>query len=224
MPPAAGVGHVRPLEGDAVGQALFLAAANTAFYDSLRCIHADHRADLTESVIEGLNALLPPATISSSPPAASAPPMTTSPPMRWPRLSVWASATTPRPMPCWRRAIRRAISTICASAWPAFPLRRRSANTARWAPGFHIGNVYVMAGVPMVMRAMLEAIAPELPQGITVTAVTVSAQISRRRHRRRPGRHPEGQSRRLDRLLSFLRFPQRYFCCTLQSVTGRGSS
>ena len=50
-------------------------------------------------------------------------------------------------------------------------------NTVSVAPGFHIENVYVMAGVPMVMRAMLEVIAPELPHGITVTAVTVSAQI-----------------------------------------------
>ena len=39
------------------------------------------------------------------------------------------------------------------------------ANSVSGAPGFHIGNVYVMAGVPMVMRAMLEAIAPELPRG-----------------------------------------------------------
>ena len=31
------------------------------------------------------------------------------------------------------------------------------ANSVSGAPGFHIGNVYVMAGVPMVMRAMLEA-------------------------------------------------------------------
>jgi molybdenum cofactor synthesis domain-containing protein len=50
-------------------------------------------------------------------------------------------------------------------------------NTVSVAPGFHIGNVYVMAGVPMVMRAMLEAIAPELPRGQTVTAITVSAQM-----------------------------------------------
>ena len=50
-------------------------------------------------------------------------------------------------------------------------------NTVSVAPGFHIGNVYVMAGVPMVMRAMLEAIAPHLPRGQTVTSVTVSARI-----------------------------------------------
>src|SRR5580704_4562824 len=48
-------------------------------------------------------------------------------------------------------------------------------NTVSTAPGFHIGNVYVMAGVPMVMRAMLEAIEPGLPRGVVVTSVTVSA-------------------------------------------------
>src|SRR5471032_1392535 len=51
------------------------------------------------------------------------------------------------------------------------------ANSVSGAPGFHIGNVYVMAGVPMVMRAMLEAIAPELPRGPTVESVTVEANI-----------------------------------------------
>ena len=50
-------------------------------------------------------------------------------------------------------------------------------NPVSAAPGFHIGNVYVMAGVPMVMRAMLEAIAPELPRGVAVTSVTVEAHI-----------------------------------------------
>ena len=47
-------------------------------------------------------------------------------------------------------------------------------NIASVAPGFHIGNVYVMAGVPAVMRAMMDAIAGELPQGVPVTAVTIS--------------------------------------------------
>jgi molybdenum cofactor synthesis domain-containing protein len=51
------------------------------------------------------------------------------------------------------------------------------ANPVSGAPGFHIGNVIVMAGVPMVMRAMLEAIAPELPRGPTVTAITIEAAI-----------------------------------------------
>jgi molybdopterin-biosynthesis enzyme MoeA-like protein len=51
------------------------------------------------------------------------------------------------------------------------------ANSVSGAPGFHIGNVYVMAGVPMVMRAMLEAIATELPRGAVVHSVTVEAAI-----------------------------------------------
>src|SRR5579859_5004463 len=51
------------------------------------------------------------------------------------------------------------------------------ANSVSGAPGFHIGNVYVMAGVPMVMRAMLDAIAPELPHDVAVTSVTVEAAI-----------------------------------------------
>src|ERR1700749_3600065 len=50
-------------------------------------------------------------------------------------------------------------------------------NAVSGAPGFHIGNVYVMAGVPMVMRAMLGAIAPELPRGATVTTITIEAAI-----------------------------------------------
>ncbi len=52
------------------------------------------------------------------------------------------------------------------------------ANPVSAAPGFHIGNVYVLAGVPMVMRAMLEQIAPELPHGTTVKSVTVEANIA----------------------------------------------
>ncbi|MEO8301508.1 MAG: molybdopterin-binding protein [Rhizomicrobium sp.] len=51
------------------------------------------------------------------------------------------------------------------------------ANPVSGAPGFQIGNVYVMAGVPMVMRAMLEQIAPELPQGPTVKSITVEANV-----------------------------------------------
>jgi len=51
------------------------------------------------------------------------------------------------------------------------------ANPVSGAPGFHIGNVYVLAGVPMVMRAMLEALAPELPRGRTVQNVTLEAEI-----------------------------------------------
>jgi molybdopterin-biosynthesis enzyme MoeA-like protein len=45
------------------------------------------------------------------------------------------------------------------------------------ATGFHIGNVFVLAGVPMIMRAMLEAIEPLLPRGVKVESITVQADI-----------------------------------------------
>jgi molybdenum cofactor synthesis domain-containing protein len=50
-------------------------------------------------------------------------------------------------------------------------------NSVSVAPGFHIGNVFVMAGVPMVMRAMMEALLPGLPQGAVMQSVTLSVRI-----------------------------------------------
>jgi molybdenum cofactor synthesis domain-containing protein len=50
-------------------------------------------------------------------------------------------------------------------------------NSASVAPGIHIGNVFVMAGVPMIMRAMLEDIEPKLQRGALVHAETVQAKI-----------------------------------------------
>jgi molybdenum cofactor synthesis domain-containing protein len=44
------------------------------------------------------------------------------------------------------------------------------------APGFQIGNVFVMAGIPKVMNAMMEAVAPRLERGKTVTSETVTVQ------------------------------------------------
>ncbi|MEO7054721.1 MAG: molybdopterin-binding protein [Rhizomicrobium sp.] len=50
-------------------------------------------------------------------------------------------------------------------------------NSASVAPGFQIGNVFVMAGVPTVMRAMMEEIVTRLPRGETVKSITVSADL-----------------------------------------------
>lgn len=50
-------------------------------------------------------------------------------------------------------------------------------NTVSTAPGFRVGNVYTMAGVPMIMRAMLENIAPELERGAVVHARTVGTKL-----------------------------------------------
>ncbi|NJC41492.1 molybdenum cofactor synthesis domain-containing protein [Brevundimonas alba] len=47
------------------------------------------------------------------------------------------------------------------------------ANPVTDAPGFQIGNVFVMAGVPKIMTAMLEDVAPRLRKGAVVQARTV---------------------------------------------------
>ncbi|PPD14627.1 MAG: competence/damage-inducible protein A [Methylobacterium sp.] len=43
------------------------------------------------------------------------------------------------------------------------------------APGFMLGNVIVMAGVPNIMQAMLDSVAPRLKTGARVLARTVDA-------------------------------------------------
>ena len=43
------------------------------------------------------------------------------------------------------------------------------------APGFRIGNVVVMAGVPAIMQAMLDNVVPGLVKGVPVTAITIEA-------------------------------------------------
>ena len=45
------------------------------------------------------------------------------------------------------------------------------------APGFRIGNVHVMAGVPKIMQAMLEAIAPTLAGGRKVLSLTIKCRV-----------------------------------------------
>jgi molybdenum cofactor synthesis domain-containing protein len=47
------------------------------------------------------------------------------------------------------------------------------ANPVTDAPGFQIGNVFVMAGVPKIMEAMLQDVAPRLRTGTVVHARTI---------------------------------------------------
>ena len=54
-------------------------------------------------------------------------------------------------------------------------------NPVSRAPGFSIGNVFVMAGVPQIMSAMLDQVLPGLTPGARMIAETVEA-----------GRIPEG--------------------------------
>jgi molybdopterin-biosynthesis enzyme MoeA-like protein len=50
-------------------------------------------------------------------------------------------------------------------------------NSVSAAPGFRINNVHVMAGVPVIMRAMLESIAPTLKGGRKVHSLTVKSRV-----------------------------------------------
>jgi molybdopterin-biosynthesis enzyme MoeA-like protein len=48
-------------------------------------------------------------------------------------------------------------------------------NKVSGAPGFWIGNVIVMAGVPAIMQAMVDAVAPELKTGVRMLSETIRA-------------------------------------------------
>ncbi|MEW6452747.1 MAG: molybdopterin-binding protein [Pseudomonadota bacterium] len=48
-------------------------------------------------------------------------------------------------------------------------------NKVSAAPGFRIGNVHVMAGVPSIMQAMLDEIAPTLKTGVKMLSESIRA-------------------------------------------------
>lgn len=50
-------------------------------------------------------------------------------------------------------------------------------NKVSAAPGFRIGNVHVMAGVPAVMQSMLDEVAPTLRTGIKMLSESVRADL-----------------------------------------------
>ena len=78
-------------------------------------------------------------------------------------------------------------------------------NKVSGAPGIWIGNVIVMAGVPSIMQAMLDEVAPRLKTGIRMLSETVRAERPRGRHRHPARRDRQGQPGRRDRQLSVLR-------------------
>lgn len=46
-------------------------------------------------------------------------------------------------------------------------------NPVQGPPGFQIGNVFVLAGVPLIMRGMLEDVGPRLQGGVVVISRTI---------------------------------------------------
>jgi len=54
-------------------------------------------------------------------------------------------------------------------------------------PGFYIGNVYVMAGIPRVMQQMVDSLAGKLRRGATVRSRSVTAYLAESQVARRLG-------------------------------------
>ncbi|MGL5736400.1 MAG: competence/damage-inducible protein A, partial [Beijerinckiaceae bacterium] len=50
-------------------------------------------------------------------------------------------------------------------------------NSYNKVPGFRIGNVIVMAGVPVIMQAMLDGVAPTLKTGRKMLSTTINSEI-----------------------------------------------
>jgi molybdenum cofactor synthesis domain-containing protein len=50
-------------------------------------------------------------------------------------------------------------------------------NNVSTAPGFQIGNVFVLAGIPIIMRAMLEDVGTRLEKGRPVQTATIAARV-----------------------------------------------
>lgn len=51
-------------------------------------------------------------------------------------------------------------------------------NSISAAPGFQIGNVFVLAGVPAIMQVMLDAAAPRLEGGVLMKSETVESRVT----------------------------------------------
>src|ERR1700745_499581 len=117
------------------------------------------------------------ATPISLPPAGSGRPTVTSPPTAWRRRSVVRS----RPI----RALALLHEWVKTTGAEMNEARLRMTRIPKGAdlilnkvsgtPGFWIGNVIVMAGVPSIMEAMLDEVAAKLKSGVRMLSETVRA-------------------------------------------------
>lgn len=67
-------------------------------------------------------------------------------------------------------------------------------NPVSAAPGFRLGNVWVLAGVPSIFVAMLASIGPELTGGPPLHSVTVSAPVPEGTHAKELRREAEAET------------------------------
>jgi molybdenum cofactor synthesis domain-containing protein len=82
--------------------------------------------------------------------------------------AIMAADYATRSPPVEFNAARLRMATLPRGAVPI-----RCAMTS--APGFRLGNVFVLAGVPRIMQAMFDALAPLLEGGVPVVSRTVHA-------------------------------------------------
>ena len=75
-------------------------------------------------------------------------------------------------------------------------------NPVSVAPGFRIGNVHVMAGVPSIFQAMLDNVVPTLRTGTKLLSATVECPFGEGLVGSAAGRDPESAPRHDHRLLS----------------------
>jgi molybdenum cofactor synthesis domain-containing protein len=76
--------------------------------------------------------------------------------------------------PCYKPGEFNAMRRRMARAPEGASLIRNNVSTA---PGFQIGNVFVLAGIPTIMRAMLEDVGPRLEKGRPVQTATIAARV-----------------------------------------------
>ena len=82
-------------------------------------------------------------------------------------------------------------------------------NKQSGAPGFWIGNVIVMAGVPSIMQAMLDAVAPKLQTGVKMLSETIKGDVREGDIGTELGEIAKAHPKVIDRQLSVLRREDR---------------
>src|SRR5262249_11861833 len=115
----------------------------------------------------------------SSPLAGSGRPTVISPPIAWRRGSGFRSTPIRALSPsCTNGEDDRRQDERDAPAHDAHPQGRGShPQQVSGAPGCWIGSVIVMAGVPSIMQAMLDEVAPKLKIGVRMLSETVRADV-----------------------------------------------
>ena len=106
----------------------------------------------------------------SSPPAGSGRPTVTSPPIAWRKAFGVPIDTDPRALAILHEWVKTTGAEMNEARLRLTRIPKGAdliLNKVSGAPGFWIGNVIVMAGVPSIMHAMPDEVAPKLKIGVS---------------------------------------------------------